>query len=113
TFTINQKQWHIEKDGELDLDENMLMASNIRFAQNGQEVFISTQPSAINNINDVIIAVQNLVLEDITPMFMKTPKLAGLVNGNIHINNPFRKMSVEFDSRIDQFKFEGDSVGVV
>ena len=113
TFTINQKQWHIEKDGELDLDENMLMASNIRFAQNGQEVFISTQPSAINNSNDVIIAVQNLVLEDVTPMFLKTPKLAGLVNGNIHINNPFKKMSVEFDSRIDQFKFEDDSVGVL
>ncbi|MEO9005152.1 MAG: translocation/assembly module TamB domain-containing protein, partial [Ginsengibacter sp.] len=113
TFTINQKQWHIEKDGELDLDDNMLMASNIRFAQNGQEVFISTQPSAINNSNDVNIAIQNIVIEDITPMFLKTPKIGGLLNGNIHINNPFKEMMVEFDSRIDKLKFEGDSIGVL
>src|SRR5665647_1471345 len=28
TFTINQKQWNIAKNGELELTKNMLMASN-------------------------------------------------------------------------------------
>ncbi len=113
TFTINKKQWNISKDGELELHKKMLMASNIRFSQNGQEVIVSTHPSDIGNSNDVIIGVQNLVIEDFMPMFMKSPVLNGLLNGNIHINDPFGKIAVEFDTKIDQFKFEGDSIGVL
>ena len=113
TFTINQKQWNIQKDGEIELNKKMLMASDIRFSQNGQEVFISTHPSDIGNSNDVIIAVQNLIVEDFTPMFMKTPQVNGLLNGNIRINDPFGRMAVEFDTRVDQFKFENEPIGVI
>lgn len=113
TFIINQKTWTIAKNGELELSKNMLMANDIRFSQNGQEVFVSTHPSDIGNSNDIIIAVQNLIVEDFTPLFMKTPEINGLLNGNIHITDPFGKMAVEFDSRIDKFRFEGDSIGVI
>lgn len=112
-FSINQKQWQVAKNGELDLSGNFLMADNIRFSQKGQEVYVSTQPSSINNSNDVLIAVQNLVVEDVTPLFLKEPKLQGLLDGNIRITDPFGKMNVEFDTKIDQFKFENDSVGVI
>ncbi|HJY22105.1 MAG TPA: hypothetical protein VJ279_04420, partial [Hanamia sp.] len=113
TFTINQKQWSVQKDGEIELNKKMLMAHNIKFSQNGQEIFISTTPSDIGNSNDVIIATQNLIVEDITPFFMKTPKVNGLLNGNVRINDPFGNMAVEFDTRIDKFKFENDSIGVI
>ncbi len=113
TFTVNQKQWQIARDGELELNKNMLMASNIRFSQNGQEVLVSTHPSDIGNSNDVLIAVQNLVIEDFTPMFMKTPELNGYLTGNVRINDPFGKMAVEFDTKIDKFRFEKDSIGVI
>ncbi len=112
-FTINQKQWTIEKDGELDLSGKFLMADNIRFSQNKQEVFISTQPSSINNSNDVLIAVQNLVVEDFTPLFIKYPKLQGLLDGNIRINDPFGKMAIDYNTKIERFKFEDDSIGVI
>ncbi|HEY9362294.1 MAG TPA: hypothetical protein VIQ00_03450, partial [Chitinophagaceae bacterium] len=98
TFTINQKQWSVQKDGEIELNKKMLMAHNIKFSQNGQEVFISTTPSDIGNSNDVIVAVQNLIVEDITPLFIKTPKVNGLLNGNVRINDPFGNMAVEFDT---------------
>jgi hypothetical protein len=113
TFTINQKQWTISKNGELDLSGNFLMAENIRFTQNDQQVFISTQPSAINNSNDVIIAAQHLIVEDITPLFINEPKLQGLLDGNIRINDPFGKMSIDYDTEIEKFKFENDSIGVI
>src|SRR6185437_10872467 len=113
TFIINQKQWTIAKNGVLELDDKMLMANNIRFSQNGQEIYISTQPSAIGNSNDVIVAVQNLIIEDVAPMVLKSPKLGGLLNGNLRINDPFGKLGVEFDTKIEQFKFENDSVGVI
>ncbi len=112
-FNINQKQWHIAKNGELQLSGNFLMADNIRFSQNGQEVYVSTQPSSISNSNDVLIAVQNLVVADVSPLFLKEPKLQGLLNGNIRVTDPFGKMGIEFDTKIDNFKFENDSIGVV
>src|SRR5690606_21888868 len=89
------------------------MAHNLKFSQNGQEIFISTRPSEIGNSNDVIVAVQNLILKDVTPLFMKTPKINGLLNGNIRVNDPFGKLAVEFDTRLEQFIFENDSIGVI
>ena len=113
TFIINQKQWQVAKDGTLELNNKKLTANNIHFFQNGQEIYISTQPSLVDSSNDIIVALQNLVVEDVTPLFLKSPKLAGLLNANIRVNDPFGNMDVEFDSRIDQFKFDDDSVGVI
>ena len=113
TFTINQKQWDIEKDGEIELKNKMILASKIKFSQNGQEVFVSTHPSEINNSNDLIIAAQNLIIQDFTPFFMKTLKVSGLFNGNIKVSDPFGKISAEFDTRLTAFKLENDSIGVI
>lgn len=113
TFTINQKHWNIQKDGEIELNEKFLMAHDLRFFQNGQEILVSTTPSEIGNSNDVIVSLKNIVIEDITPFLLKTPKLNGLLGGNVRINDPFNKLELEFDTKIDQFRFEGDSVGVL
>jgi hypothetical protein len=113
TFAINQKQWQIAKAGVLELRDSLLTANNIRFSQNGQEIYVSTQPSLTGNSNDIMIAVQNLIVGDFTPMFLKSPQLNGLLNGNIRVNNPFGKMAVEFDTKIDEFKFENDSIGII
>ena len=113
TFVINQKQWQIAKEGVLQLQDSVLTANNIRFSQNGQEIYISTQPSLSGNGNDVMVAVQNLIIGDFAPMFLKSPELDGLLNGNVRVNDPFGKLAVEFDTKIDQFKFEKDSVGII
>jgi hypothetical protein len=113
TFVINQKQWEIAKEGVLQLQDSLLTASNIRFSQNGQEIYISTQPSLNEKGNDIMLAVQNLVIGDFTPIFLKSPELDGLLNGNLRVNDPFGKMAIEFDTKIDQFRFEKDSVGIL
>lgn len=113
TFTINQKQWDIEKDGEIELKNKMLLASKIKLTQNGQEIYVSTHPSDITNSNDLIIAAQNLIIQDFTPLFMKTPKVSGLFNGNIKVSDPFGNLSAEFDTRLSAFKLENDSIGVI
>ena len=113
TFAINQKQWQIAKEGVLELKDSLLTANNIRFSQNGQEIYISTQPALTGGGNDIMLAVQNLILSDFTPIFLKSPELEGLLNGNLRVNDPFGKMAIEFDTKIDQFKFEKDSVGII
>lgn len=113
TFTINQKQWHLEKEGELDLDNEELTANNLKFSQNGQELFISTQPSDITGKNDILVAAQHIVVEDIAPMFFKSPSLSGYLNGNIRISDPFGARGISFDTRFDEFRFQNDSIGVI
>ena len=113
TFTINQKNWNIQKDGEIELNKKFLMAHNLRFSQNGQEVLVSTTPSEIGNSNDVIISLKNIVIEDITPFFLKTPQFNGLLGGDVRINDPFNKLEVEFNTEINRFRFNGDSIGVI
>ena len=113
TFAINQKQWEIAKEGVLELNDSLLTANNIRFSQNGQDIYISTQPAVSGKGNDIIVAVQEISVEDFMPLFLKSPKLSGLLNGNIRIKDPFGNMSVEFDTKIDQFRFEKDSVGII
>ncbi|MEO8109132.1 MAG: translocation/assembly module TamB domain-containing protein [Ginsengibacter sp.] len=113
TFTINQKQWTIEKGGELELIRNMLIASNIKFTEDGQEVYVSTEPSGIGSSNDVVIGLKNLDIGDIAPLFTRQVNVDGRMTGNIRINDPFGKLAVEFNTKTEQFTFEGDSVGVL
>ncbi len=113
SFTINEKKWSIAQGGELVLIKNMLLANNIKFDQNGQEINISTEPSSIGSSNDVVIRIKKINIGDFAPLFIKTPKVDGLMTGNIRINDPFGKLAVEFDTKTEQFRFEDDSIGVL
>ncbi len=113
TFTINQKKWTIEKGGRLELIRDMLIASDIKLTQDGQEIYVSTEPSAIGSSNDVVIRVKDLNIGDIAPLATKTVSVGGLMTGLIRVNDPFGKPAVEFDTKTKQFYFENDSVGVL
>lgn len=112
-FLVNHKKWTIGSGGELELNKNMLMATGIKISQDTHEINISTEPSDISSSNDVLIGIKQLNIGDITPFFLKTPVLNGLMSGNIRIKDPFGKLAIEFDTQTDQFRFENDSVGVL
>ena len=113
SFTINEKKWIIEQGGELELNKNMLLANNIKFAQGGQEIYLSTEPSGTGSSNDVVVGIKKLDIGDFAPLFIKTPKVNGFMSGNIRINDPFGKPVVEFDTKTEEFRFENDSIGVL
>ncbi len=92
TFTINEKKWTIAKGGVLELNKNKLFASNVKFNQQGQEINVSTEPSHVDSGNDVLVGLKKLEVGDFAPLFFKTPKINGLMSGNIRINNPFGKL---------------------
>ncbi|MEO8763482.1 MAG: translocation/assembly module TamB domain-containing protein [Ginsengibacter sp.] len=112
SFTINEKKWTIEKGGELELNKNMLLANNIKFDEGSQEIYLATEPSATGSSNDVVISIKKLDIGDFAPLFIKTPKVNGLMSGNIRINDPFGKPAVEFDTKTEEFRFENDSIGI-
>ncbi|HEX7458456.1 MAG TPA: translocation/assembly module TamB domain-containing protein [Ginsengibacter sp.] len=113
TFTINEKKWTISEGGVLELNKNTLLANNIKFDEDGQEINISTEPSAIDSGNDVLVGIKKLEVGDFAPLFFKTPKVNGLMSGNIRIKDPFGKLAVNFDTKTEQFRFENDSIGLL
>jgi TamB, inner membrane protein subunit of TAM complex len=112
-FTINEKKWTINPGGELELKNEMLTANKIKFSQGSQEIYLSTETSANGQGNDVLVDLKKLDIGDFAPLFIKTPKVNGLMSGNIRIGDPFGAISVKFDTKTEEFKFEDDSVGVL
>lgn len=112
-FTLNNKIWSIREKGEIEIHQKMIMAHNIFISQNGQEISLSTTPSEIGTSNDVIVEIKNLIIEDFAPLFITTPVLKGQLNGYVRINDPFDRMNIEFNNRINAFQFENDSIGII
>ncbi|MEO6188221.1 MAG: translocation/assembly module TamB domain-containing protein, partial [Ginsengibacter sp.] len=113
TFTINQKKWRLDKGGELELIRDMVIANNVRLSEDGQEILVSTEPSAIGSSNDVIINLKKLNINDITPLFTKDVTIEGLMTGVIRINDPFNRPHIEFDTKTELFRFQNDSIGLL
>lgn len=113
SFTLGQKTWNIQKEGEIQLINDMITAHNVRLYQNGQEIKVSTEPSTLTNDNNVKISITGLIMDDFLPYFLKTPQMKGVLSGDIEVMAPTRKPKFNFTSTITQFRFEGDSIGVL
>ncbi len=113
SFVINDKKWQLEKDGELVLSKSLVSASEVKFYQGEQEIDISTEPSETGNSNDILVKLKKVSLDDIAPLVLKTPRLEGLVTGTAKIADPFGKPYIEFDSQVDKFILDTDSIGTI
>ncbi len=113
SFIINDKKWELERDGELTLSKTVISANEVKFIQGNQQVIISTEPSEIGNSHDVVVRLQEVSINDFVPFVLKNPNLEGQVTGSIRILDPFGKPYIEFDTRITQFRLDGDSIGIV
>ncbi len=113
SFIINEKKWELEKDGELTLTEKEVSANEIKFVQGNQQIIISTEPSDIGSSNDLMVKLDKININDFVPFVLKDPNLEGLLTGDIKIMDPFGKPSIEFESKIKEFKLDGDSIGIV
>ncbi|MCW3092708.1 MAG: hypothetical protein JWP81_3777 [Ferruginibacter sp.] len=113
SFIINDKKWQLEKDGELTLSKSQISANEVKFIQGNQEVTISTEPSEIGNSHDVVVTLKEVNINDFVPFVLKNPNLEGQMTGTVRILDPFGKPYVEFDTRIKEFRLDGDSIGIV
>lgn len=113
SFIINDKKWELEKDGELTLSKSMVSANEVKFIQGNQQIAISTEPSEIGNWQDVVIGLTEVAINDFMPFVLKNPRLEGQISGNIRITDPFGKPYIESDTRIKEFRLDGDSIGNV
>lgn len=111
SFVINNKKWTLEKGGELALNKNFLMASEVKFVHDDQQLIISTEPSSTGNTNDVKVDLKKIAIGDFLPFVLKDPRLEGSLSGNITIADPFNNLVVDYETEIERFYFENDSIG--
>jgi hypothetical protein len=111
SFEVNSKNWAIEKDGELVITEDMIMADGLKLYNGQQEIRVSTVPSDIGNTNDIRIDLTKINIGDFTPYLVRQNRIEGLLTGTITVMDPFRKLMIELNSEAEQFRFDDDSIG--
>jgi hypothetical protein len=110
---INEKKWHLEKDGELTLRKSFIEAKDVTFKQDNQEIVISTEMDELGDHTNVIAKLKKVNINDFTPLFLKKPRLEGIVTGTITWKDPFGRSIIEYDAEAEDFVFEDNKIGKV
>lgn len=113
SFILNDKKWQLEKDGELTIRTNFVSASEVKFTQGNQEIVISTELDELTDKTNVVARLKKVIINDLTPFFMKDPRLEGLLTGTLKLNDPFGKQTIEFEGVAEDFRYENKPVGNV
>lgn len=114
SFVLKEKRWNIEEKGELIVRKNLLRANNFKFSQGGfQEIQVETEEEDGGNISNLVVKLKNIVLGDITSLFMKKETLEGVVSGEVTLSDFFGNFSAKGNLNATEFRFEQDSIGVV
>ncbi|UAY52696.1 translocation/assembly module TamB domain-containing protein [Ferruginibacter albus] len=113
SFIVNDKEWDLDKDGELTLGNSQIVADNIRLSQGTQEIKFSTQSSSTNRTNDVVVNLSQLNINDVAPFVVTDPKLEGTMTGSVVIADLFKKPVINYNVKADQFRVDNDSIGTL
>jgi hypothetical protein len=113
SFIINDKKWELANNGQLTLTKGQVTASNIKLTQDYQQFDISTTPSSTYPTNDVIIDMNKISIGDFAPFAIQSPRLEGLLTGNAILSNIFNKPVITYHATAEQFRLDGDSMGVI
>ena len=94
SFVLNGKTWNILQGGELEFRKSSVAQGELVLTESNQEIRLRTVPSSIGDWNDLTVALKNLNLGDLSPLFLKKNRLEGILSGDIRVENPQKKMIV-------------------
>jgi len=113
SFILNEKKWFLEKEGEIEVRKDFVSAQNVKFSQGFQEITVETENTGDESKNSLIVKLKNVVLGDITSLFFKEPKLEGSASGSIHLHDFYGKFKISSELKVEQFRLDDDSIGLV
>ena len=113
SFLLNTKKWNLEKEGELIIRKNFILANNVKFTQGFQEIAVETEEEDGGNTNNLVVKLRNVVLGDLTSLFVKNPRMEGITSGEIVLSDFFGKFKADANLTAEQFRLNDDSVGLV
>ena len=113
-FVLNDKKWDLEKQGEIIIRKHFASAKNVKFSQGFQELTVETEKGRRDSTNNnLVFNLKKVNIGDITPLFFTNPRLEGLATGSIVMINFFGDFSAFERLKLEQFRVNGDSIGVV
>ncbi len=115
SFVLNEKEWSLEKLGELEFRKNQITAKNIAFTQGFQEISIEQGEDAkgVKNNTSLNINIRNVILGDLTSLFIKDQRLEGVASGSIKLTDIINNITANADLRVEEFRLDKDSIGLV
>ncbi len=113
SFIINDKKWELEKDGELTIRKSYIEASEVKFLQGEQEITFATEMDDVTDKINVVARLKKVNINDFTPLFLKKPRLEGVLTGIVTLKDPFGKQFIEFNAEADDFRLDDKLIGNV
>lgn len=113
SFVINSKKWDLEKEGELVIRKNSAVANNVKFKQGFQEISVESENQDSTAGNNLVVKLKDVNIGDFTSLFIKSPTLEGIANGNIFLRDFYGKFNAAANIDATQFRLDDDSVGHV
>ncbi len=110
SFNLNDKKWSLEKAGEIIIKQDYASATNVKFVQGFQEISVESQSQDTNNL---VVRLKNVNLGDFTPLITQTPRMEGIVNGDVYLSDFYNKFRMDAALQAEQFRLDNDSVGEV
>lgn len=113
SFILNDKKWNLGRDGEITLRKSLIEANDVRFIQGNQEIVISTEKDKQSGNTNLLAKLKTVNINDFTQLFLKQPRLEGVVTGTLTFKDPFGKQLIEFDATADDFRLDNKDIGTV
>ena len=114
SFIINDKKWELEKDGELTIRKSYIDASEVKFVQGEQEITFATEEAQDGTDNtDVVAHLKKVNINDFTPLFLKKPRLEGVLTGTLTLKDPFGKQYIVYNAKAENFRLDDKLIGTV
>jgi hypothetical protein len=113
-FTLNGKQWTIDKDGVLRFRKNTAADGQLVISDGIQKIELVTQSSSVGNWSNLKAKLTNINLADIQPYLLPKNRLEGLLSGNIVVENPGGEMNISSpDLQVQHLRLDNDSLGEI
>ena len=112
SFIVNDKKWKLEKDGELTIRKSYIDASEVKFLQGDQSITFSTEPAEDGTDNNNLVAkLKKVNIDDFAPVFLKEPRLEGVLTGTVTLQDPFGKPVIIYDATAENLRMDDKFLG--
>jgi hypothetical protein len=112
SFIVNDKKWQLEKDGELTVRKSYIDASEVKFVQGDQQITFSTEAAEDGTDNTNVVAkLKKVNIDDFAPLFLKKPRLEGVLTGTITLKDPFGKPVIDYDAAVENLRMDDKLMG--
>lgn len=113
SFILNDKKWELAKDGHITLRKSYIEANDVKFIQGNQEIVISTELDDLTDHTNLVANLRKVNINDFTQLFLKQPRLEGILTGTLRLRDPFGKQILEYDAVAEEFRLDNSEIGTV